>query len=868
MACPHVAGLTALILAQHPTWSNEQVRQAIQMQSDDILTTGFDRYSGFGRINAYRSVTSPEPMTAFISTPTDAATISDVVNVVGTASGPGFTGYTLDCGVGAEPTTWAFIADGTTPVTKGVLAAWNPDGLAGGIYTLRLRTTGTGSLDAEYRTQVTVVSPCGSYHYTQLFSSSSMFDLSNTSLTFVPDGSDHYYSMYRQPIISLPTDPTGGTPLSLTDNSFAPVTLGGDAKVSIYSSSSSTFYVGSNGYITLGSGDISSVPSYGQHFTFSRVSALFDNLVPPAESVTWKQLADHAAITFQNVPEYGTSNSNTFQIEMFFNGKIVISYLNIAAVNCLAGLSSGSTTPAIFSPTDLSACGTLVAVSRMLAIVSPNGREEYEPGHVVPITWSSMGSKWTSDDTVWLEYSLDGGANWNTIDGASTLAYNADLFNWNTTGLAESNDYRVRVVYNGDDSVSDSSNSGFIIAPDYSFNIKREIKVLSFVQYSGNSVEYRNTLTAIRTQYAVSNTELTSYATLATAIVDKQVLLIPEQALTNLSKMQEIGAFWRSTLDSFLASGGRVVVCDYMEGTYGILTGAGLMSISAQTSVTGQLLQVSDSSSPIASGVSAYTAGNGSCCYTTTETGAIITTGSGAPVVLAKPITAGYIVLIGHDYFISNANQDKLIANAAGAPLEELASSIADLKTIGGSNQLVRLLNPAVVTYAPRNAASARSTNFFYIGDTKALGCIRVIDANSDDLHVGDAVSGLVGRASRSDLTGEWRLQLMEDPTALTLDSSVGISALSPIGLNGRAALGDAIVLTNPVKVWGKAAGLADNGASFMVNDGSADLIVLLNGTPLPDGFATGKMVVVSGILTKDDSARRIIYAQEVRLAQ
>lgn len=56
MAAPHVAGLAALLIDAHPTWTNEQIRWAIRKSADDVLTPGVDIYTGAGRINAARAL--------------------------------------------------------------------------------------------------------------------------------------------------------------------------------------------------------------------------------------------------------------------------------------------------------------------------------------------------------------------------------------------------------------------------------------------------------------------------------------------------------------------------------------------------------------------------------------------------------------------------------------------------------------------------------------------------------------------------------------------------------------------------------------------------------------------------------------------
>jgi len=50
MACPHVSGLAALVLAAHPSWTNVQVREAIDMTCVDLGEVGRDWLYGYGRI--------------------------------------------------------------------------------------------------------------------------------------------------------------------------------------------------------------------------------------------------------------------------------------------------------------------------------------------------------------------------------------------------------------------------------------------------------------------------------------------------------------------------------------------------------------------------------------------------------------------------------------------------------------------------------------------------------------------------------------------------------------------------------------------------------------------------------------------------
>lgn len=55
-AAPFVSGLAGLVWAHNPTWTNDQVRDQIELTCDDLGDSGWDRYTGWGRINAFRAL--------------------------------------------------------------------------------------------------------------------------------------------------------------------------------------------------------------------------------------------------------------------------------------------------------------------------------------------------------------------------------------------------------------------------------------------------------------------------------------------------------------------------------------------------------------------------------------------------------------------------------------------------------------------------------------------------------------------------------------------------------------------------------------------------------------------------------------------
>ncbi len=178
--------------------------------------------------------------------------------------------------------------------------------------------------------------------FTEQFSGDN--DLDNHKILFTPNGSNDFYVACAQSITALPTDPAGGGVMGLPDDGFQLATVGGGERVSLYGTDYTSFYVGSNGYITFTAGDDDYDETLEKHFGAPpRISALYDDLNPSTGGqVSWKQLADRVAVTWLNVPEYGTGNSNTFQVEMFFDGSIQLSYLAIAATDGITGLSRGT----------------------------------------------------------------------------------------------------------------------------------------------------------------------------------------------------------------------------------------------------------------------------------------------------------------------------------------------------------------------------------------------------------------------------------------------------------------------------------------------------------------------------------------------
>jgi hypothetical protein len=256
-------------------------------------------------------------------------------------------------------------------------------------------------------------------YFTELFDSEDN-DLDNQTLTFTRNCQGNFYDVCREVATEFPVDPTGGTVLSLTDDDYEQVSLS-EGVISFYGEGFDSLFVGSNGYVTFGNGDTQYVESLDNHFMFPRISALFDDLSPNSGGqVSWKELADRAAVTFENVPEYQENNPNNFQIEMFFGGSIRITYLGVSATDGLAGLSQGADTPGDFEESDLSGYDECPPLP-LGGDFEPDGDVDLADFAAFALHWLEInccvcgGADLTCDGNVWLDDLLAFAKNWLAI---------------------------------------------------------------------------------------------------------------------------------------------------------------------------------------------------------------------------------------------------------------------------------------------------------------------------------------------------------------------------------------------------------------------------------------------------------------------
>src|SRR5262249_52734735 len=154
MAAPHVSGEAALILAQHPEYSNEDVRQVIRVSATNPRGD-FDPDFGYGIVNA-ASAMAIDLLQVKISSPANGTEVNGPVEITGFARGNGFQQYVLEYGIGDQPFSWTPFQFGYAPTT-GTLGVFDPS-IVGfdGIFTIRLRAFNTSGTVFSDRVQISV----------------------------------------------------------------------------------------------------------------------------------------------------------------------------------------------------------------------------------------------------------------------------------------------------------------------------------------------------------------------------------------------------------------------------------------------------------------------------------------------------------------------------------------------------------------------------------------------------------------------------------------------------------------------------------------------------------------------------------------
>ncbi|MBI3011522.1 MAG: S8 family serine peptidase, partial [Candidatus Omnitrophica bacterium] len=145
MAAPHAAGVAALVLAAHPLFTPDEVRQALRASADDVSRPGFDLSTGTGRINAGNAIKVQSALRVKIKSPPFGAALhsqAGSITIHGTAAGPTFQRYQLFYGRQNASIEWLPIGQPvSTQVEDGVLGTWAIGELSTGTYLVKVVAT-------------------------------------------------------------------------------------------------------------------------------------------------------------------------------------------------------------------------------------------------------------------------------------------------------------------------------------------------------------------------------------------------------------------------------------------------------------------------------------------------------------------------------------------------------------------------------------------------------------------------------------------------------------------------------------------------------------------------------------------------------
>jgi len=417
MAAPQVSGAAALLLAQNPGISLTELKNRLIWTGDAAAALSQTTVTGL-RLNARNALAAQ-----------NALQVTDPAAQTRWCSGFSYTIRWISIGTAA--TVNAYLVKNEQVVQT---IAENIPNIGSYSWAVPAHTV-NGS---DYAVRVTdglltgqsalfIVSNERADYYTELFLENvKPFDLCNKSVLFVPVEGGGYEAIARD-IDALPSDATVGTRLRLGDDDALYVGLTG-GRVQFFGQDYSGFYVGSNGYITFNQPDYEYRTGTDAHFAKKRLSVFFQDLNPAAGGAVYcKEMADRMVVSWLNVPVFGNTSPNTFCAELFFDGKIRLSWLQTVRTKTLAGLSNGGGKPADFMDTDFSAYNTYTPVLKLIAI---EGTTTFKENQTIQLRCMGYFEQQIVEDLT-----DHGGINWNSSaesmvigQGGQLTVRNVDIF--------------------------------------------------------------------------------------------------------------------------------------------------------------------------------------------------------------------------------------------------------------------------------------------------------------------------------------------------------------------------------------------------------------------------------------------------------
>jgi serine protease len=152
MATPHVAGVAALVWSQNKTWTNAQIRQALQATAEDLGAAGRDTSYGFGLVRAKAALCSLDVAFCGSTTPNAPPQASFTYTTEGLTAT--FTDTSTDAEGSVVSWSWTF-GDGSSSTAQNPSRTY----ASAGTYTVQLTVTDNDGATASISQPVTVTAP-------------------------------------------------------------------------------------------------------------------------------------------------------------------------------------------------------------------------------------------------------------------------------------------------------------------------------------------------------------------------------------------------------------------------------------------------------------------------------------------------------------------------------------------------------------------------------------------------------------------------------------------------------------------------------------------------------------------------------------
>ena len=219
---------------------------------------------------------------------------------------------------------------------------------------------------------------------------------------------------------------------------------------------------------------------------------------------------------------------------------------------------------------------------------------------------------------------------------------------------------------------------------DIGFRQADTAEILSWIPYAYPG-EYLNTKEAIArffTRFHETSTTASTPAELEAALAGKHILLVPAQALAPTDALAPIATALAPVLQAFAARGGTIICCSWLDDEHLLLSRSGLLAAIPTEGPTFATL-TRTTRTPLNEGVAtpfyAY------FIHTYSAPAGAVTSLHLAPtgdaVVLSRQAGPGRAILIGTDYFVTDTEMDRVIANAVSTSVATPDSPVLPLRS-------------------------------------------------------------------------------------------------------------------------------------------------------------------------------------------